>query len=542
MAAAVRADTLVLEGGMRTTVEVTQERTFAVPGGGLRKLVFRFANPASFDSRTVRQRTGDYRLDFSPRPLSVETETDRFGNSFTVATWRDVKGEVRVTGRFMTELRIGLAPLSSSAPFPLDAARIPADVRTFLAPTKLVQSDAEEIGALARRLTDGAGSEEAAVMALLNWVVDNIRYKTPIPAYDALWTLRKGHGNCQNFSHLSMALLRSVGVPARMVGGLSLGKTWKVPLEKGSLVQSIGQGGHAWIEVWYPDLGWLAYDTQQSHLFVSPRHIKQTVGLDSMDINDSWRASPVLPPFSEEVSADYRSDTIEISLKKRTASPDSYIVTTELEAAAGGPAERPRPRRRPPAVKRPKRPAGTPVEFGNMDFPSLLDLYVKLKDSETGYRTLDKETAEYLTKDHSLAQAFEIEEPILLDRVSLALHKFGGRLGSLWIDIVEDDGGKPGLQGVRSYPLSLDTVSYYGGYKWFDFTFAKDPSERPLLGPGRYWIIPRRSEDAIVNWFYIPGNPYGTADDTRSTTRGLDWSDVLNYDFNFRVSGVTAAP
>jgi hypothetical protein len=48
----------------------------------------------------------------------------------------------------------------------------------------------------------------------------------------------------------------------------------------------------------------------------------------------------------------------------------------------------------------------------------------------------------------------------------------------------------------------------------------------------------RRSKDAIVNWFYIPGNPYGNSDDTRSTSEGIEWSDILNYDFNFKVTGM----
>lgn len=96
-------------------------------------------------------------------------------------------------------------------------------------------------------MTSGAGSEQEAVTRLLNWVVDNVRYKTPIPRYDALWTLRTKTGNCQIFSHLSIALLRAVGIPARVVGGLTLGKPWKVHLHEGSLVQSIGQGGQAWI-------------------------------------------------------------------------------------------------------------------------------------------------------------------------------------------------------------------------------------------------------------------------------------------------------
>jgi len=118
------------------------------------------------------------------------------------------------------------------------------------------------------------------------------------------------------------------------------------------------------------------------------------------------------------------------------------------------------------------------------------------------------------------------------------MHKFGGKAGSLWIDVVKDDKGKPGMEGIRSFPLNMDTIKYLPGYQWFPFRFTMESADLPVISPGRYWVILRRSKDAIVNWFYIPGNPYGDADDTRSTSQGIDWSNILNYDFNFKVTGM----
>lgn len=322
--------------------------------------------------------------------------------------------------------------------------------------------------------------------------------------------------------------MRSAGIPARIVGGISLEKKWKVPLANGALVQSIGQGGHAWMEVWYPDLGWMPFDAQQSHLFVGPRHIKQTVGLDSVDVNDSWRASPALPPFSEDISADFTDDTITLVLKKTLASPANYIMTTSVEAAK--PVQ--------PVKKKPE-PASVyagHVDFGNIEFPAQVGFFV-VTGADVGRKTFDKETAEYVTGDFTYAQAFTVEKTMRLDKVSLAMHKFGGRFGSLWLDVVKDNDGRPGMEGVRSMPLGLDTVKYHPGYSWFDFHFAADEMQRPRLQPGRYWIVLRRSKDAIVNWFYTPGNQYGSADDARSTEKGIDWSNIMNYDFNFKVSG-----
>ncbi|MBI5902517.1 MAG: transglutaminase family protein [Deltaproteobacteria bacterium] len=528
-----RGATLVFEGSIDGAVEVSEDRTFAVGAGGLKKLTFRFANPSEFLSPFLKQTISGRKVEYSPRPDSVAIERDGFGNAFTVVTWTGLESDGRVTERYTVRIELELGKITSAARFPMDAGKMPPDAALFLKPTPLVQSGDAKIRELALRLSSGASTEQGAVMSVLNWVVDNVKYRTPIPDYDALRTLKTGEGNCQNYAHLSVALLRSIGIPARVVGGLSLGKRWKVPLEKGALLQGIGQGGHAWMEVWYPDLGWVPYDAQQSHLFVGPRHIRQAVGLDSNDINDTWRASPSLPSFREDVGAEYRKDDIRLSLKETRPFPVNYIMAASKTAAV---AQAPPPPAPPPPVKPPLDEA-EPVEFGNTRFPSLIEVYAA-SGAQSGRKTFDKETAEYVTGDYAYAQAFVIDRPMRVDEIALAMHKFGGRLGGLWIDVVRDDNGRPGMEGVRSLPLSLDTVQYYPGYKWFPFRFSRDSAEGPVLAPGRHWIILRHTKDAVANWFYTPGNQWGSPDDARSTASGIDWSYVMNLDFNFKVKGV----
>ena len=155
----------------------------------------------------------------------------------------------------------------------------------------------------------------------------------------------------------------------------------------------------------------------------------------------------------------------------------------------------------------------------------------------SGMRILDKETSEYATSSHVYAQAIQVEQDMALEKISLAMHKFGGD-GTLYLDFVIDDGGKPGLiAGIRSQPLFLDKVSRRPGYSWVDFNYTDDGG-RPLVKKGKYWIVLRHSGDAILTWFYIPGKPYSRGDDTRSTAKGYKWEDILNYDFVFKVRGI----
>jgi len=77
-----------------------------------------------------------------------------------------------------------------------------------------------------------------------------------------------------------------------------------------------------------------------------------------------------------------------------------------------------------------------------------------------------------------------------------------------------------------------------GGYRWVVFDVA--PQEQGIvLRPGRYWVVLRSTGDGIFNWYFSLGNAYGDPDDSRSRLRGAaDWSNVLNYRFNFRVTGL----
>lgn len=605
-AVAASAKTLILEGKLDGAVEMRQSMEFSVNKGNVSTFSFRFALPATFKTRTVSQSIDGFDATISPRPNSSTVETDRFGNRFQRVTWNDVSQDIRVALTYTAKVHSELTAMESKAPFPL-GSRANAEAM-YLKSSDMVQSDASQIANHARQLTQQAKNQYQAVTAITNWVADNIKYTFNPPQYDASYTLSTKSGNCQNFAHLSIALLRSVGIPARIVGGITLKDPWKVPIDaRNSIVQSMGQGGHAWLEVWFPDLGWLPYDPQQSKQFTSSRHIKQTHGLDSKDINDTWRGGPYLPAYNELIEGRFSADTINLKMKRFDAAPRPYLLSNavagesagssqpdrtdiasskpakpepkppqkpaEPQGSGAGPAEtrlvsedapeetlptKPKPPQKPvkpeskpkpvKPVKPPKPPVetvaepvhkkprpGAPLEFGNMEFPALVSLYnVK---GDTGTRVFERETSEYVTSKYIFAQAVQIKDRMSLNRISLAMRKFGGD-GSVYIDLVKDSGGRPDImQGIRSNLLDLEKIPRKPGYYWVDFSFPPDGNKPQQLTPGKYWIVFRASGEAIMNWFYIPGKPYSDGDDTRSTAKGFKWEDILNYDFVFKVTG-----
>jgi len=91
--------------------------------------------------------------------------------------------------------------------------------------------------------------------------------------------LKKRRGVCQDFAHLMIGCLRSMGLSARYVSGYLL--TNPAP-GKPRLVGA--DASHAWCSVWCPDLGWVDYDPT-NNLSPCDRHITVAFGRDYGDVS-----------------------------------------------------------------------------------------------------------------------------------------------------------------------------------------------------------------------------------------------------------------
>ncbi|PIP06839.1 MAG: transglutaminase, partial [Syntrophobacteraceae bacterium CG23_combo_of_CG06-09_8_20_14_all_50_8] len=142
-----------------------------------------------------------------PEPQEKKTTTDGRGNRIIVATWTKIPQAVDVSLFCNAINKTGLQTLETQASFPL--AVLDKTILDYLKPTEQVQSNHPRIRELARQLTSDVKTQFDAVQRIISWVVDHVRYINPPARYDALYSLESGKGNCQNFSHLSAALLRA---------------------------------------------------------------------------------------------------------------------------------------------------------------------------------------------------------------------------------------------------------------------------------------------------------------------------------------------
>ena len=85
--------------------------------------------------------------------------------------------------------------------------------------------------------------------------------------------LRDKQGVCQDFAHLMIACLRSLGLPARYISGyLKSGK------------DSIGaEASHAWVSMFTPGFGWLDFDPT-NNVMPNDGHVTVAWGRDYSDV------------------------------------------------------------------------------------------------------------------------------------------------------------------------------------------------------------------------------------------------------------------
>ncbi len=97
---------------------------------------------------------------------------------------------------------------------------------------------------------------------------------TPVETF-----FEKRRGVCQDFSHLQIACMRSLGLPARYVSGYL--RTLPPP-GKPRLVGA--DASHAWCAAWSPGAGWVDFDPT-NNCVPSDGHITVALGRDYSDVS-----------------------------------------------------------------------------------------------------------------------------------------------------------------------------------------------------------------------------------------------------------------
>jgi protein-glutamine gamma-glutamyltransferase len=118
---------------------------------------------------------------------------------------------------------------------------------------------------LAREVVEGAtggvNGDDAKARAIVKYLRTNYGYTLHLlpatvqdPLANFLFERRKGH--CEYFASAMAVMLRTVGIPSRVVTGFASGVF--NPLTGWQVVRA--SDAHSWVEAWIPGRGWMTYD------------------------------------------------------------------------------------------------------------------------------------------------------------------------------------------------------------------------------------------------------------------------------------------
>jgi transglutaminase-like putative cysteine protease len=242
---------------MRLSVHYSTTYTYAEPVRRVIQLLR--VEPMSFAGQSVL----DWRIDVD-RDAKLREGRDGYGNVTHMLYVDSAVSSlsISIAGRVLTEDKHGIVQ-----GLPHD---LPPEI--FLRSTPLTQP-----GPAIRKLADacdGKGGEIERLHRLVGRIHDGLRFDTDATEVEtrAEQAAAEGHGVCQDFAHIFIAVARLSGIPARYVSGHLFRRDG----------QKDQEAAHAWTEAWVEDLGWVAFDPVNG-ISTDDAYLRVACGLDYRD-------------------------------------------------------------------------------------------------------------------------------------------------------------------------------------------------------------------------------------------------------------------
>ena len=260
------------------------------------RTVYDYSEPVTVSHHSARveprpgatQRLESFTLEIAPHPALGKWRTDYFGNRVRFFTIQEIHerleitalGRVRVTAAPPVALAGSIAWETAAALFRDPVSPEVIEPYQFVFDSPMVRASAEL--ADYARASFGAGASLVSGALDLNHRIhrdfkyDPVATTVATPLEEVMATRR---GVCQDFAHLAIACLRSLGLPARYVSGYL--RTRPPPGEE----RRVGaDASHAWFSVYCPQAGWIEFDPTND-LVPAEEHITVGYGRDFADVS-----------------------------------------------------------------------------------------------------------------------------------------------------------------------------------------------------------------------------------------------------------------
>ena len=260
------------------------------------RTLYEYAEPVTVSHHAARveprrlpqQSVENFSLTIGPVPAIVKPRVDFFGNQVCGFSIQEIHQHLEITARSRVTVAATTPPAPALSPEWAGVVELFSDPVSpgVIEPYQFI-FDSPLLGA-SPELADYARESFAARTPLLVAVADLNRrifadFKfdpaatTVATPLEEVWEKRRGV--CQDFAHLAIACLRSLGLPARYVSGYL---RTRPPAGRERLVGA--DASHAWFSVYCPDVGWMDFDPT-NNLLPAEEHITVAFGRDYSDVS-----------------------------------------------------------------------------------------------------------------------------------------------------------------------------------------------------------------------------------------------------------------
>ncbi|HEY8899461.1 MAG TPA: transglutaminase family protein [Chthoniobacterales bacterium] len=215
----------------------------------------------------ANQRVLSSHFEFTPQPTTINSRRDNFGNHVTEFFIGESHVGLHIKCISKVETTLPKVPAAAQTPAWEQVAdelldSLEADPRTFIYPSAyaphldILRDWARESFPAGRPVLEGVLDLTARIFR--EFIFDNLATSVATPLSEVFETRR---GVCQDFAHLQISCLRSLGLAARYVSGYL--RTQPPP---GRRRVFGADASHAWVSVYCPGHGWIDIDPTNNRL------------------------------------------------------------------------------------------------------------------------------------------------------------------------------------------------------------------------------------------------------------------------------------